>query len=151
MGYLAEALRAPGREIDVLVLVGKQPESIAVDVGPGIEVADDKAIRATQKLLKDRRAELAGLKSNDWAKRGDLKTEIGTIESYIGRAKNIRGRSRKAGGQTEKARKAVAGAISGALKRIHQSHPELAQHLKDSVRTGYTVAYLPQTTIDWDF
>jgi hypothetical protein len=151
LGYLAEALRSPGREIEALVLVGSQSENLAVDVGPGIELADDKAIRDARNLLKERQAVLAGLKPNDWAKRGQLEEEIGKIESYLGQARTIRGTSRKAGGHAEKARKAVGGAISGALRKIHQRHPELAQHLRDSIRKGKTVAYLPQTTVDWDF
>jgi hypothetical protein len=151
LGYLAEALRSAGREIEALVLVGNQAENLAVDVGPGLEIASDEAIRAARKLLKEHRADLAGLKANDWPKRGQLEKEIGEIEAYLRQATNIRGRSRKVGGQAEKARKAVGGAISRALKRIHQRHPELAQHLTDSVRAGNTVAYLPKTTIDWDF
>ena len=151
LGYLADVLRSPRREIEALVLVGSQPENLAVDVGPGIELADDKAIRDARNLLKERQAVLAGLRPNDWAKRGQLEEEIGKIESYLGQTKTVRGTARKAGGQAEKARKAVGGAISGALRKIHQRHPELAQHLRDSIRKGKTVAYLPQTTVDWDF
>jgi hypothetical protein len=149
--YLAEALRSAGREIEALVLTGGQTENLPVDIGPGIEMATDKSIREARKLLKERQVALVELKSNDWAKRGQLEEEIGKIKIYLGQSTNIRGHARKAGGQTEKARKAVGGAISTAMKKIRQLHPELAQHLTDSVHTGNAVVYLPKTAIDWDF
>ena len=152
MGYLAEVLRSPGREIEALALAGKFDRNVpGVDVGGGIEVADKRTIREAKKLLKEREAELQGLRANDWPRKGELEEEIAKIKNYLQRAERADGKIRKAGGQVEKARKAVWIAIQRARDDIQERHPQLAQHVKDSVRTGTKIVYLPKSAVSWDF
>jgi hypothetical protein len=41
---------------------------------------------------------------------------------------------------------AVTKRVKEAIRRIGQVHPELAEHLKASITTGYFCAYVPMGT-----
>ena len=62
LGYIAELLRAPGKEVEALALVG-QPASgkPQISVAGAMEMADEKTIRAVRAALQEREQELAGL------------------------------------------------------------------------------------------
>ena len=49
----------------------------------------------------------------------------------------------------EKARQNVKKAITSALNSIKKLHPPLWEHLHDSIKTGYFVAYYPQKSVSW--
>lgn len=50
----------------------------------------------------------------------------------------------------EKARKAVFKCINETRKKIQQEHPELGQHLSNSIRTGFSCSYSPESPILWE-
>src|SRR5206468_1888309 len=64
-------------------------------------------------------------------------------------ATGIGGRQRRLGDQTERARKTVGARVRDALARIERVHPLLAGHLRLTLRTGTTCAYVPPDEHRW--
>ena len=64
-------------------------------------------------------------------------------------AAGLGGRQRRLGDQTERARKTVGARIRDALARIERVHPLLAGHLRLTLRTGTTCAYVPSDERRW--
>jgi hypothetical protein len=149
--YIADLLRRPGAEIETLVLARRTECAPGVIASAGIDVADDKALRDVRRALVERRLELAGLKENDWPRRGALQTDISKLEAYVSQAEGKHARSRKTAGSVQRARSAVAHAVARAIERIERDHQALAEHLRDSIRTGNTFLYLPSKSIEWRF
>lgn len=69
--------------------------------------------------------------------------------AQLGQAYGIGGRARRAGSPAERARTTVTWRIRDALRRIEGVHPELARHLRNSVRTGSACSYEPETPVSW--
>ena len=67
----------------------------------------------------------------------------------LGAATGLGGRQRRLGDQTERARKTVRARIRDALARIERVHPLLAGHLRLTLRTGTTCAYVPPDERRW--
>jgi hypothetical protein len=152
LGYIAEMLRAPGKTIEALALVGAPGDGKApVPAGGAIEMADEQAIRAVRTALQEREEELARLPKNDWNRRGSMTEEIEKLRRYLQENQGLGGRSRKVTGPAEKARKAVSAAVTRAFTEIQAHHPELAAHLKSSVELGSTLLYHPESDPGWEF
>jgi AAA ATPase domain len=64
-------------------------------------------------------------------------------------ALGLGGRDRGLGDPAERARKAVTERIRYSMTRIARAHPELAAHLKASVTTGSSCAYVPAEPVTW--
>jgi hypothetical protein len=50
----------------------------------------------------------------------------------------------------DKARVAVRNRISASRKKIQEKHPELGQHLRNSIKTGFSCMYTPAKAIPWE-
>ncbi len=149
--YIAELLRRPGSEIEALILAGRaEPDSGAV-VSSGIDAADERSLRQVRQALAERRQELAGLREKEWPRRGALQSEIAQLDAYLSQAAGKHARSRKVAGSVQRARSAVAHAIARAIERIGRDHSGLAEHLRNSIRSGNTFLYLPAKPVDWRF
>jgi hypothetical protein len=72
------------------------------------------------------------------------------IEKYLSSAINKVGRSRRMDSQKDKVRKAVFKAIKEPRTNIRSVHPELAQHLDDSIKTGSDCSYKPSPMVHWE-
>ncbi|MCC6363059.1 MAG: hypothetical protein IT165_06010 [Bryobacterales bacterium] len=151
LGYVAELLRAPGKEIDAITLTGYSVTDAAAGPNAGIDLADETAIRQVKSELDQRRTELARLAPNDWVRKGDLTSEIEKLEDYLRDVQGLQGRSRKAAGDIQRARSAATHAVKRAIDRIERDHGPLAEHLRHSIRTGNTLLYLPSEPIEWRF
>ena len=68
----------------------------------------------------------------------------------LSRALSLGGRSRRPGDDTERARKAVTARIRHAIDHLQRYHPDLAAHLRASVRTGAACTYQPVEPVDWN-
>ena len=149
--YIVELLRRPRIEIEALLLTGRtEPERPTVN-SAGLDMADDKALRQVRAELERRKTELSALPAKDWPKKGSLQEEIAKLEAYLSQTEGRHGQARKVSGSAQRARTAVTNAIVRSIARIEKDHRALATHLRESIRTGTTLIYLPSTPVDWHF
>lgn len=142
-GYLRELIRTPGSGIRALDLVGALGP-VVEETGLG-EVADRQALAAYRQRLAELDAELA--EADEWSDTGraeNARIEREALLDEIGRASGLAGRIRVTGSSQERARVAVRKAISTAIARIAEVDSDLAQHLRNSVRTGLLCSYEPE-------
>ena len=152
LGYIAELLRAPGKEIEVLTLVGQPPDGKPqILVAASMEMADEKTIRTVSAALQEREQELASLPMSGSKHREKLIEEIDKLKRYLQENQGLGGRRRKTADTAEKARKAASTAITRAVAEIQHHHPELATHLKSSLALGRTLLYRPEKNVEWSF
>ena len=64
-------------------------------------------------------------------------------------AAGLGGRDRRLGDETERARKTVSARVRDALAKIGPVHPELADHLRSSLRMGTLCSYSPGEPVTW--
>ncbi len=148
-GYadLAVLLALPGREVHVLDLAGARAQ-VTGDAG---EVIDPQARAAYRRRLEELEDDLT-----EADRRGDVdaadraRTEKEFLVAELTAAYGLGGRARRAGDPAERARTTVTWRIREAIKRIDEGHPELAGHLRASVRTGVFCCYEPEQPHRWE-
>lgn len=145
MTDLARVLARPGVEIAAVDLMD------AGIVEEGVETADAQARRAYRKRVLELREaiENASLLGDDDAV-ARAQDELDALMEQLSSDYGIGGRARQLGSTAERARTAVTWRIRSAIRRIGESHPELAAHLDRSVRTGRFCSYQPEIPIVWD-
>lgn len=166
LGYIAQLLANPGREIHALDLAGllQHPSELsassAAAAAAGLEVgAGDAApaLDATAKTQYKRRLdelaeELEEARSfNDPERAAAAQVEIEALTDEISRSVGLGGRDRKPGSPAERARVNVTKTVKDALRRIEGAHPDLFHHLAATIRTGTYCVYVPDPRIpaDW--
>lgn len=148
MADLAVLLARPGTEVHVLDLVGGGTSVHQHDLG---EVIDDRARTAYRQRLEQLDAELdAADSAGDEVAGARAQAERDAILHELGAATGLAGRRRTTGDGGERARTTVTSRIKDAIKRIDEVHPELARHLRASVRTGTFCSYVPEQTETWE-
>ncbi|MEU1390728.1 MULTISPECIES: AAA family ATPase [unclassified Nonomuraea] len=110
-------------------------EEAKADYRRRLSVLDDEIDRAADRGDDDRAAEYD-------RERAALLEELRT-------AAGLGGRSRRLGDEAERARKTVTARIRDTLRKLTQTHPELATHLRATISTGATCRYQPTTPITW--
>jgi hypothetical protein len=142
---IAALLSAPGTEMHVIDLLGVAGPKLGAD-----PVLDELA--KTQ--YKTRLRQLAEQLDTADA-RGDetlahrLTAEQQALLAELTRASGLGGRSRRLGDAGERARKTVGARIRDALGKVERVHPDLAAHLRESLRLGTTCSYAPAQPIRW--
>ncbi|GAA4451696.1 ATP-binding protein [Phytohabitans houttuyneae] len=145
-------LGVPGRDVPAVELLS--PEGGAVVVAAhrmgGDPVLDEEAkSRYKQRLvwLDDEidRAAAGGSPSRVDALDRERKALIDELRAAAG----LGGRTRRLGDEAERARKTVTARIRDTLRRLDESHPELAAHLRATVSTGATCRYDPSPGVTW--
>jgi tetratricopeptide (TPR) repeat protein len=155
--YLAELLRSPGRELDVLDLAAGGSSAgtpAAVDLGDAGEGLDAQAKADYRRRLDDLRAELEEAESfNDPERALRAREEIEFLTEELARATGLGGRDRKTGSSAERARLNVTMAVKAALRKISENCPGLGRHLAATVKTGRFCSYTPDphALISWTF
>jgi len=155
---IAHLLRHAGQEIHALDLLdltdaktaAVAPTRLHSDAG---EMIDPEAKAAYKQRLRELREEMGEAEQfNDSGRVERLQDEIDYLTREISRAVGIGGRSRRAGSAAERARINVTRAIALALKKIHEQHQPLAQHLDRTLRTGTFCQYAPdpRAPIHWE-
>ena len=143
---IARLVSAAGSEVHVLELVD------AVDRSGGSgEMADRTALNAYRRRLVDLEAEIddAAL-GNDPERRARAEEERQALIDELGRVSGVRRQPREfANHPAERARKAVAGRIRDAIRKLEPLLPELAAHLQRTIVTGNYCRYRPDAT-QWD-
>jgi hypothetical protein len=143
---LAALLSRPGAEVHVLDLVGAGPHEHASGL-----VLDAAATAAYRRRLADLDDDLADARNgHDTGHEQRLDAERSALLAELQRAAGFAGRSRLLGASTtERARKAVAGRLREAIRRIGLVLPDLGAHLDRSVVTGTTCRYDPTEPLIW--
>jgi tetratricopeptide (TPR) repeat protein len=161
MRYLAELLRAPGREVYVLELLHAaepaaaqpiEPELVATGGGSDDAILDPRAKREFRQRLLDLEEDLDEAESRHDAERASMiRVEIDAISHELVSAAGLGGRDRRLPSPAERARVSVTKAIRGAVRAIAADCPELGRHLEASVRTGRLCSYAPpgEAAPDW--
>ncbi|WP_028922875.1 ATP-binding protein [Pseudonocardia acaciae] len=146
-------LGAPGTDIPAVVLLdpGDDTRHTRHTRRLGADpVLDDQARAAYRDRLRRIDQEL-----DDLLDRGDdhraaaLDQEREALLDELRRATGLAGRSRRLGDETERARQAVTARIRDTLRRLRKLHPELADHLTESVSTGTHCRYHPPAPVTW--
>jgi hypothetical protein len=143
---LAALLSRPGVEVHVLDLVGAGPHEHASGL-----VLDATATAAYRRRLAELDEDLAEARNgHDIGREQRLDAERSALVAELRRAAGFAGRSRLLGASTtERARKAVAGRLREAIRRIGLVLPELGAHLDRSIVTGTTCRYDPAEPLTW--
>jgi hypothetical protein len=148
MRDLHRLLLAPGRELSAVDLMG-EGGVLQGDLGP---VLDGEATSAYRRRLGELEQELADADAaGDAARSARAGDERDQLARQLAAAYGLAGRARQAGpgGGGERARTAVRARIAYTVRKIEQVHPELARHLRRSVRTGAFCSYEPEPPVTW--
>ncbi len=150
--YLEQLIRARGREIacETLVASGRGGTTTAQ---LGLPVLDRQAVAAYRQRLVEIEGDIADAEAaHDPARATLARRDREFLVAELTRAVGIHGRLRETGSDTERARTSVFRAIRYALDRIDDLEPDLAEHLRHSVRTGAFCSYAPDpaATVHWD-
>lgn len=126
------------------------PEAALREAGGGMDVLDPRARREIRERLAGLREDLEAAQACDDPGRAErAHAEIEALEEALASALGLGGRARQTGDATERARKAVYNRIRGVTRRLSEIHPELAAHLRHSIRTGRMCSYHPERATEW--
>lgn len=142
---LALLLSSPGKSFHCTELM----QSGLVE--EGVAVFDGAARRNYRERILQLRQEMDEAESfNDSQQVARLQREydslLGLLSSAIGKG----GKTRKLSDSVEKCRTAVTWRIRSAIEKISKVHPELARHLKGSIKTGVFCEYFPEHRMNWN-
>jgi non-specific serine/threonine protein kinase len=149
--YLAQLLRAPGRQFHASELVGTPGEStqakavagevpVVMGLGDAGPALDARAGAAYRRRLADLREELEEAERlNDLGRAVRAREEMESLSEQLAAA----ARGGRTASHAERARLTVTKGIKAALTRIAERHPPLGAHIAATVRRGYFCAYLP--------
>jgi non-specific serine/threonine protein kinase len=164
--YLAELLRAPGRDFHVLDLVGavdapepwghrgRRGATQHLPGGNAGVVLDARARAEYRRRIVDLRDALDEAEAaSDIGRAEQARAELAHLIQALAEAVGIGGRNRRAADAAERARLNVTRAIRAAIDRIDATHQELARHLSTRVVTGRFCRYEPQPgdSVRWRF
>ncbi|MET0771023.1 MAG: hypothetical protein ABW081_14010, partial [Solirubrobacteraceae bacterium] len=142
--YLAAVVAAAPAGVHVLELAGTPVDE------PGHEVIDEAARAAYRRRLAELEHELDEAdRLGDRARAVRADDERHALLGELSAAVGLGGRPRRSGSSAEKARKAVTNRSRTSLERIEREDPELAAHLRGSLRLGTECAYRPEPRSPW--
>jgi tetratricopeptide (TPR) repeat protein len=142
LGDIATLIGAHGADVHVLTLVGHRLARMGAD-----PVLDEKAKAAYKARLADLAGEIEDAGSPGRAEA--LRSERDALIRELAAAAGLGRRDRKLGDEAERARKTVSARVRDALAKIGQVHPELADHLRSSLRMGTLCSYAPAKPATW--
>ena len=164
LGFLAQLLRAPGREFHVLDLVnaGQGLPKVARDrstddlasegLGDAGEILDATAKAAYKKRIAELQGEIEEAGAfNDPVRSERAQEELDALVAQISGAVGLGGRDRKAASVAERARVSTTKTIKDALRKIAENDPALGSHLVSTIRTGTYCSYTPdpRVPVEW--
>jgi CheY-like chemotaxis protein len=176
LAYLAQLLRAPGRDFHALDLArgcatggeaggdagatilpnSEDRENAGMHVGnlgDAGEWLDDQAKAAYRRRLSELREEMEAAKSLGRIEQAEeAEREIEALVAELARATGLGGRDRRAASAAERARQTVTRSIKSAVSHIAAHQPALGQLLARCIKTGTYCCYTPDphVTITWD-
>jgi hypothetical protein len=142
---IAALLSAPGAEVHALDLLGMAGQKLGAD-----PVLDETAKAHYKARLKQIAGQLDTADARgDEAVARQLTAERQALVGELARASGLGGRPRRLGDTSERARKAVGARVRDTLGRLGRVHPDLASHLRGSLRLGTTCSYTPAEPTRW--
>jgi len=142
---LAMLLAHPEKDVHCLELMGGR--DVGADTGPLIDLQARRAYESRIRDLQEDIDEARDIGDPLRAERAEL--ELDALVQHLTEAFGLAGRSRTGGSASERARSAVGWRIRAAVRHADEEHPELARHLRNSVRTGTWCSYRPESPVEW--
>jgi hypothetical protein len=147
---LAALLAVPGQSIHVTELLGATEVNPVLAASGADAVLDRRAVEEYRQRLRDLEEEVdAAEVAHDLERAARGRLERDAIVTELESALGLGGRRRLLGDDSERARKAIRARIRLTLDRIEKEHPNLARHLRASVRTGTFCSYDPERPVTW--
>ena len=161
--YMAYLLQNPGREFHVLDLatmehggsLGATPTNASrdaelnvgrpSDTGPLLDEQSKAAYRQRLLELDDDLEEATA--AFDSVRAAKLREERDFLADELSAAMGLGGRDRRAASQAERARVNITRALKGAVNRIREYSPNLADHLDATIHTGTFCSYSPDPRV----
>jgi hypothetical protein len=145
LGDIATLIGAHGADVHVLTLVGHHLARMGAD-----PVLDEQAKAAYKTRLAALAIQVDDAEDTGHAERAEaLRSERDALVRELAAAAGLGRRDRKLGDEAERARKTVSARVRDALAKVGQVHPELADHLRSSLRMGTLCSYSPSTPVTW--
>jgi tetratricopeptide (TPR) repeat protein len=142
---IATLIGARGADVHVLTLVGHHLARMGAD-----PVLDQRAKKSYQERLASLAEDIEDAEAAGRAERAEvLRNERDALIRELAAAAGLGHRDRKLGDEAERARKTVSARVRDALSKIGPVHPELAAHLRGSLRLGTRCSYSPPAGITW--
>ena len=142
---IARLLASPGAEVHVLDLVDASDRS-----GAGGDQVDRRGLAEYRRRLADLDADIDDAeRDHDPERHARAETERQAVLDELGRITGTGGRARAfANHPAERARKAVAGRVRDAIRKLEPVLPEMAAHLQRNIVTGTYCRYRPEL-VQW--
>jgi len=128
-----------------------EPPLAADETATGADpVLDERARASYRARIAELEHDLSEAEAhNDLERIARAQWERDLVIEELSAAAGLGGRTRQLGSGIERARKAVTGRIRDAMRHIAEVHPELGEHLDESVSTGTTCCYDPSQPVAW--
>jgi hypothetical protein len=125
------------------------PHSAPGDAGEILDARAKDAYRRRLSEIDDDMEEARTLGDAERLAQADAERDF--LIRELARAFGLGGRHRRAASASERARVAVTRAVRQAISRIAEHHPQLGEHLGQTIRTGTYCAYRPdpRAPADW--
>ena len=121
------------------------------DLGHAGEMLDQQAISEYKNAVEGLKEDLDEAQAfNDTDRAARLREQIQFLEDELLKAHGLGGRIRKLTDIPDRARKAVSLSIKRSISNIEKEHPSLGGHLRNSIKTGRTCSYSPDSPSPWD-
>jgi len=150
MHYIAILLNNPKKEFTPEDLWGAR-NNVSVIEESFLGQIDMKAKKEWGEKLSELSADREQAKSNNdqaWLARID--EEFSKIEDELNGSRHPSGKIKNMDGEARKRLRSVSEAIRRDLvKRIMPVHAELYRHLENTIQTGLSLSYTPNSDIDW--
>jgi hypothetical protein len=121
-------------------------EGLSLASGNAGELVDEKTIQSCRNRYDSLVAER---EHADGDRLAEIHKEIRQIALYLSSALGLGGKSRKALNDVTRVRKRIARVIKITIDKIEEHDPDLARHLRNSIRTNTEMSYIPDRPIDW--
>ena len=142
---IAVLLAAPGQEVHVFTLLGREEPEHGAD-----PVLDEEAKRRYRRRIEELRRDTERADHNgDVAASQAASAEVEALLRELSGATGLGGRDRRLGDDVERARKTVSARIHDVLGRVAAVHPALSSHLEASIVLGVRCSYRPTMPVAW--
>lgn len=112
---------------------------------------DDATFKECRQRYEDLQDEREDAEHNHPEHLPAIENEIAQLAAYFAECMGLGGKTRTASDDVAKIRKRIARVIDTAYEKIEENDPQLAEHLRKSVKTHQFMSYEPETAIDWNF